>query len=441
MTFTISTMELWGVIVAIFLGALIGLQREYTQQHVHLKRFAGFRTFVLITFFGAMLGFLSGGINTPLVTVGFVAIILLSVSSYVVTYMRTKSTASTTEIAALMSYILGVMTTTGYIQFAVIFGILIVTFLAFKERFHHFAKKMDKKEMFAVVKFALISLVILPILPNRNYSPADVPGLNEVLLQLGVSADLISQLNVFNPYNIWMMVILVAGISFLGYFLVKIIGSKKGYGILGFVGGLVSSTAVTLSMASESKKNKKLVFPFVLATVIATCIMFIRIVFEVAIVNSSLLNTLVVPMLSMCAFGLFIVFIFYKRRHKEKQTKEVKFEQPFAIVPALKFGMLFALILFVSKIAQVMFGSTGIYITSVLSGLTDVDAITLTMSALSKSGSISNFVASTAIILAAASNTFVKAGMAYYLGSRKFGNRILLAFILILLVGVGILLF
>lgn len=434
-------MELWGVIVAIFLGALIGLQREYTQQHVHLKRFAGFRTFVLITFFGAMLGFLSGGINTALVMIGFVAVILLSISLYIVTYFSTKSTSSTTEISAIMTYILGVMTTTGHIQLAVIFGILIVTFLAFKERFHHFAKKMKKKELFAVIKFALISLVVLPILPNKNYSPADIPGLSEILIQLGASENLLVQLNVFNPYNIWLMVILVSAISFLGYFLVKIIGSKKGYGILGFVGGLASSTAVTLSMASESKKNKKIVFPFVLATVIATCVMFIRVIFEVAVINSSLLSAIILPMLAMSLFGFFIMFIFYKRKKKDKKVKEIKFKQPFAIVPALKFGLLFALILFISKLAQIMFGSTGIYITSVLSGLADVDAITLTMSALSKSGSISNGVASTAIILAAASNTLVKAGMAYYLGSRKFGSRIVLAFVLILLVGLGILLF
>lgn len=431
-------MELWGIIVAIFLGALIGLQREYTQQHVHLKRFAGFRTFILITFFGAMLGFLSGGINTALVIVGFVAIILLSVSSYIVTYLRTKSTASTTEIAALMSYILGVMTTTGYIQLAVIFGILIVTFLAFKERFHNFAKNMKNKELFAVIKFALISLVVLPILPNKNYSPADIPGLSDILIQLGISPSLLMQLDVFNPYNIWMMVILVAGISFLGYFLVKIIGSKKGYGILGFVGGLASSTAVTLSMAYESKKIKGVIFPFVLATVIATCVMFIRVVFEVAIINPSLLKSIVIPMVSMSAFGLFMVFIFYKKIHKNKKLKEIKFKQPFAIGPALKFGLFFALILFVSRVAQIMFGSTGIYITSILSGLADVDAITLTMSALSKSGSISNFVASTAIILAAVSNTLVKVGMAYYFGSKKFGNRILIAFALILLVGIGV---
>jgi len=434
-------MELWGVVVAIFLGALIGLQREFTQQHIHLKRFAGFRTFILITFFGAMLGLLSGGIDTPLVIIGFVAIILLSVSSYIVTYLNSKSTASTTEIAALMSYLLGVMTTTGYVQLAVIFGILIVTFLAFKERFHNLAKKMDKKEMFAVVKFALISLVILPILPNRNYSIIDIPGLHEILTQFGVSQNFLSGLNIFNPYIIWLMVILVAGISFLGYFLVKIIGSKKGYTLLGFVGGLVSSTAVTLSMAAESIKNKKIFFPFVVATIIATTVMFIRILFEVAIVNSNLLKTLIYPMISMAIFGAIIIFIFYKRKRGTKKVKEIKFEQPFAIGPALKFGLLFVLILFVSKFAQLMFGSVGIYATSVLSGLADVDAITLTMSQLSKSGNISNIVASTAIILAAASNTLVKAGIAYYLGSRKFGSRIVLAFVLILLVGLGVLLF
>jgi len=127
---------------------------------------------------------------------------------------------------------------------------------------------MKGKELYAVVKFALISLVVLPILPNKNYSPLDVPGLGDLLVGLNVDVSFLSQLNVFNFYHIWLMVVFIAAINFVGYFLVKMVGSKKGYGVLGFVGGLVSSTAVTLSMAGESKKQK--VFsPFILATIIA----------------------------------------------------------------------------------------------------------------------------------------------------------------------------
>lgn len=432
-------MELWGVVVAIFLGALIGLQREYTQQHVHLKRFGGIRTFILITFFGAILGYLSPSFDSLFVIVGFIGVILLALMSYLFGYLKYKINSATTEVAAIMCYVLGVMCTTGYVQLAVIFGILIVTFLAFKKRLHGLAKKMERKEIFAVIKFALISLVILPFLPNKNYSPLDVPGLAEVFSGLGVEASFLAQLDVFNFYHIWLMVILVAGISFVGYFLVKLIGSKKSYGILGFVGGLVSSTAVTLSMAAESLKHKKIILPFVLATVIATSIMFVRIIFEVAVVNSDLLPTLLFPMGAMALSGFILAFIFYRKRSKTKKLKEIEFEQPFAIKPALKFGLFFLLILVVSKIMQFLFGSTGIYVTSILSGLADVDAITLSMASLSKAGGVSNFVASTSIILAAATNTLVKGGMAYFLGGKKFGKVVLGIFVLILAVGAGVL--
>ncbi|NCN86634.1 MgtC/SapB family protein [archaeon] len=431
--------ELWGIVVAIFLGALIGLQREYTQQHIHLKRFAGFRTFILITFFGAILGYLGKGFDSLFVIIGFSGIIVLTIVSYILTYMREKSTSATTEVAAIMVYVLGVMCTTGNMQLAIIFGILIVAFLTFKERFHNFAKKMEKKEMMAVVKFALVSLVVLPILPNRDYSPSDIPGLTQIFESFGINSNFLSQLNVFNFHQIWLMVILVAGISFVGYFLVKLSGSKRGYGLIGFVGGLVSSTAVTLSMAGESKKNKKVYTPFVIAVIVAMSVMFIRIIFEVAIVNSSLLSIVLVPLIVMAILGFTASVILMKKDSKKGNLEKIEFKQPFALPPALKFGLFFALILFVSKIMQILFGSTGLYITSILSGLADVDAITLSMASLSKSGEISNFVATTSIILAAASNTMVKAGMAYFLGAKKFGKIILGISLLILAVGLLVL--
>jgi len=428
-------MEVFNFAVAIFLGALIGLQREYTQQKEHLKKFAGFRTFILIIFFGAILGYLGGTVDSLLVIIGFAGVFLLTLISYVLTYIHDNITSATTEISAIMSYILGVMCVTGYVQLAVIFGILIAAFLTFKERLHKIAKKMKGKELYAVVKFALISLVVLPILPNKNYSPLDVPGLGDLLVGLNVDVSFLSQLNVFNFYHIWLMVVFIAAINFVGYFLVKMVGSKKGYGVLGFVGGLVSSTAVTLSMAGESKKQK--VFsPFILATIIAASIMFVRVIFEVAVVNSSLLKGLFFPMISIAITGLGIAFIFYKRKKGgKKKAKEIEIEQPFALKPALKFGLLFLLVLLVSKITQLIFGKVGIYATSILSGLADVDAITLSMASLSKTGGISNFVATTAIFLATVSNTLVKAGMIYFLGNKKFGKIILGVFLLMLFIG------
>jgi len=236
------------------------------------------------------------------------------------------------------------------------------------------------------------------------------------------------------------MVILVAGISFFGYFLVKIFHSKRGFGLLGFLGGIVSSTAVTLSMAGESKKNSKNVSPYILATLIATSVMFVRVLFEVAVLNSSLIPTLILPIAVMFFAGMIISFLFSKSSSKKSKSKGVEFKQPFAIVPALKFGLFFLFILFVSKAAQLSFGNLGIYATSLLSGLADVDAITLSMSNLSRTGGISNSVASTAILFATFSNMLVKSCMAWLFGSKRFGKFVFGIFVLIVLCGVGVLL-
>ena len=438
--FLILIMDFLNFGIAIFLGALIGMQREFTQQHHHFTRFAGLRTFILITFFGAMLGFLGGGFNSFPVFIGLGGIVLLASLSYVLTFLRFKVTTIITEVTSIISFILGVMCTTGYEKFAIIFGILITAFLAFKEKLHGIVKKLDRKELFGMIKFAIISLVILPLLPNKNFSPMDIPGLGEILKNFGLKGEFLSQLNIFNFYNIWLMVILVAGLSFFGYFLVKILDSKKSHGLTGFIGGLVSSTAVTLSMSKESKRKSK-VSPYALATIIAMSIMFLRVIFEIAVINPSLLENLFLPLIAMFGVGMFFSFYFLKKKEKKFNAKEIDFRQPFALGPALKFGFFFLLVLLVSKIGQIIFGSLGIYGASILSGLANVDAITLSMSSLSKEGEIAPVVASTSILFAAISNTLVKMGIAFFMGSKKFGKTIVGIFTLILIIGLGILFF
>jgi uncharacterized membrane protein (DUF4010 family) len=426
-------------LIAIFLGALIGLQREYEQQQTHVFRFAGIRTFILISILGALLGYLSKEIlnNYILAILGFVAILIFSALSYILTYIKYKNNTATTEIAAVLVYTLGLMCTTGFLNLAVIFGILLAGLLTFKERIHKIPQKIKKKELFALVEFALISLVVLPLLPNKNYSPADIPVLEKILTSLGLSASLLEQLNVFNLYHMWLMVILVAGISLLGYVLVKFFGTKRGYGLTGLVGGLISSTAVTISMAGESKKYKKITIPFVVAVVVASSTSFIRMIIEVSVVNNNLLGKLLIPMGLMGVIGYLSAFLLYLKTGKKKNQKEIELKQPFALMPAVKFGLFFLLVIFLSRLLQILAGSTGLYLASIISGFADVDAITLTMSSLSRMGNITEQVAVTAIVLAAASNTLIKGAMAWFLGERKFAMYIAIIFVLILLFGLG----
>lgn len=433
--------EAINILIAILLGVLIGLQREFTQQHNNTKLFAGIRTFILISLLGAVLGYLTQDFNSTWVMAGFAFTILIALVAYFAITRKQTGADGTTQVAFILTYILGAMTTTGNMQLAVVLAIIIASFLTFKEKLHTLAKKIDATELVAMVEFALIAFVILPFLPNTNYSPADIPGVAQIFMSLGITPQFLSQLNVLNPYNIWLMVIFIAGINLAGYFLVKLFGQKKGYELTGLVGGLISSTAVTVSMSEESKKKKN-INPLLIATILASAVMFIRVIFEVAILNYTILPALIIPLGSMVLASVVIASAFHRKRDKKKKVEEkVETSQPFALLPALKFGAFFAIILLLSKLTQLLFGKAGIYATAILSGLADVDAITLTMSNLSATGTVSVTTAITAIILAVASNTLVKAGIAYWLGTKNFGTKVTLTFALILAIGLAILFF
>ena len=429
-------------LIAILLGALIGFQREYIWQHIHKIELGGLRTFTLLSMLGAICGYLFLEVSNSLyiLLLGFIAVIILTSISYILSFLKYKDTTATTEIAAILTFIIGFLAYIGPMMIAIALAIIVTALLTYKKKLHLYARKIERKDLFAVIKFSIISLVILPFLPNKNYSPMDIPFINKILSSTTINPNILSQLDVFNFYHIWLMVILVAGISFLGYILVKFLGAKKGYGLTGLVGGLVSSTAVTLSMSKESKAHKKIVIPFVLAVVIASATCFIRIILEVSVVNNSLLKVIIIPLGIMGVLGYFAAFALWLRKDKSKKVKEIEFEQPFALGPAIKFGLFFAFIIFIARLAQLIAGSVGLYVTGVFSGLADVDAITLTMSSLSALGKVSSKVAITTIIFAAASNTLVKAGITWFLGEKKFAKYITIIFLFILAIGLGSLL-
>jgi uncharacterized membrane protein (DUF4010 family) len=433
--------EWLGFVTAIFLGALIGLQREYEQRESKVKRFAGIRTFTIISMLGALMGYASVNLNNyALAIVGFIAVLLFASVSYVITYLKYKDNTSTTEISAVIIYVLGLLCATGFVRISVIAGVLLAVVLTFKEQIHELPEHILKNELFAVVQFALVSLVILPLIPNKSYSPLDWPAFAGLLRVFGVSDSIMGQLNIFNFYQIWFMVMLISGIGFLGYLLVKFLGARKGYGLTGIVGAFASSTAVTLSMSTESKKYPQMINPLVMAVVLAGATCYIKMIIEVIVINSGLLRLLIVPFGLMGLVGYVSAFLLYlkdRRKEKKEDVEKIKLKQPFAIVPALKFGLFFVFVIILTKVLQIVAGSAGLYLASIVSGIADVDAITLTMSSLSKTGSIANSVAVASIVLAAASNTVVKAVMTWMFGEKKFAMYISIIFLIILILGIG----
>ncbi len=432
--------------IALSMGAIVGLEREIVHQKEGVQDFGGVRNFILIALFGFLLTYFSINVlnSFVLLFIGFIGFILIMAFSYYIIGMRTKRYSTTSQIAALIVFILSCIVASGYNSsmrlISIIAAVIVASLLAFKTKIHSFAERVEMSELFATVKMALISLVILPLLPNKNYTLLDISFINNLFIQGNKAYLFFQELNVFNPFNIWLMVVFISGISFLGYFLVKIVGEKKGLGLTGFLGGLVSSTAVTVSMSKKSKKQKN-INGFALAIVLASAMMFLRILLEVLVVNRSLVGRLIIPLGLMTLVGFGISTFLFVRKKKNGNKQKVVFKNPFEFNTALKFGLFFLVVLVLSKSVHILFGDVGIYFVSIFSGLADVDAITLTISSMALSGIISSKVAILSITLAAATNTIVKAGIVRFMGEKKLARMILWIFGVILMSGILVSLF
>jgi uncharacterized membrane protein (DUF4010 family) len=238
-----------------------------------------------------------------------------------------------------------------------------------------------------------------------------------------------------------MMVILVSGLSFAGFLMTKMLGSSRGTWLTGIAGGFASSTAVawTFSQRSKETKNPNLATDYAIGIIAASSIMFPRILVEVYVVNSSLLNELLIPISILFVIGFLSAFITYKMAEEHDGSDEVEIENPLNFSVAVKFGILYGLILLLVKFAGDQYGTTGIYLASVISGITDVDAITISMAELAKDETQKE-AAATAIILAALSNTIVKFTIAFLAGSLLLRKKVVIGFGSILLAGVILLL-
>jgi uncharacterized membrane protein (DUF4010 family) len=277
---------------------------------------------------------------------------------------------------------------------------------------HHLVKRVSSEDLYATLKFAIISLIILPVLPNQNFGPPPFDA--------------------FNPYKTWLMVVFISGISFLGYLLIKVVGAKRGIGLTGILGGLVSSTAVTLSFSERSQEGPHLARPFALAITLAWTVMFGRVAIEVAVLNRSLLAELWLPMVTAAGAGLAFCAYYYFA-HRTHEEGDVQLSNPFELGPAIKFGILYAVVLIVAKAAQYYFQTAGLYAAAAVAGLADVDAITLSMAELAGSpGGVEVSVAARAVILAVMSNTIVKGVIALSTGSKSLRKALLPPFALIL---------
>jgi uncharacterized membrane protein (DUF4010 family) len=402
--------------VALAIGILIGLQREYASGEADRELPAGARTFALLGLTGCTAALLSEWIGAAW---PFVGVLLVTGGLFAINYYFDAAAGKsglTTKAAAILTVLIGGLAYSNHLTLAVALGVSTTLILSIKPEMHNFVRHINRDDFYAALKLAVISAIILPVLPNRVFGQ--------------------EPFNIFNPFKIWLLVVFISGISFIGYILMKIYGARKGIGLTGFLGGVASSTALTLSLSERSAKNPELSSSFALAIIVAWTVMYARVLAIIAVLNRGLAASLWPAMAASVAVGFGYCFYLY-RRHITHQKEEVHFANPFELGPAIKFGLVFTLVLGVAKAAQVYLGNPGIYLSSFIAGLADIDAIALSLARFSLDPNIlAGAVAAKAIVLATIANNCVKTGIILAGGSRSLFRGVLPGFILMVATGI-----
>ena len=407
----------WRFGFALLIGALIGLEREYRQQREEQPDFAGIRTYSLIALLGAVSSFVIDTYGIVPMAMALGALILLTTISYGGTIFRRKiETGITTEVAAVLTFFFGVLVMSDQPLVAIALAVVTSLLLAMKGRLHDIIRAMTPEDIYLTLEFALLAAVILPLLPNRTLDPWGI----------------------LNPFQIWLMVVLVSGIGFSGYVLMKILGPSRGINLMGILGGLASSTATTISLSSASRQYPNLVNHYARAVVLASTVMFPRVFILVFVLYPPLALKVIIPLATMLIAGLVYIFVVQRIGSSEKANIHPEFEitNPLKLTTAIKFGLLFAIVLVVVEFAQSFLGSPGVYLASFLTGLTDVDAITLSLTGRAERAQLSLNVAGLAIVIAAVMNTVSKIGICYFSGSSEFRLPVIKAFLFIIFAGI-----
>ena len=412
----VDVQAVWNFATALLIGALLGIERERHKSEHDEQTIGGLRTFILFALIGALGGWLTLALDSPWILAAAVLASLAPVLAGYVISARTQPDALglTTELAAVAACLLGAMTTLGYRELAVGLGVTVAAVLAYKQPLHGLVRRLDREDVYAGLRLLIATFIVLPLLPDE---PVDPWG-------------------ALRPRSLWVLVLLISALSLVGYVATRLLGARRGIPLTGVTGGLVSSTAVTLAFARQSREPAYAEAMPALASgiLLAWAVMFVRVIVEVLVVNRSLLGQVLVPFATMAltaaAAGLYLRW----RAPADNPSAGVPLRNPFSLRAAAKFAAFFALVLLVVKLVQTYAPGHGVYFVAALAGTTDVDAITLSMAQYARTGS--GQVAVQAITLAALTNTLVKTAMVTALADARLRRPVLLAAALVLGSGV-----
>ena len=405
---------------ALFIGALVGTERT---KHQKGEGFAGLRTFILFALLGAVLGWLSHTLNSQvLFATGLVCVTFVVAVAYVVQKRSPEeSSGTTTEISAIVVYVLGGLSMTGHATLAVALGIATAALLATKEALHQGVQRINHVELLATLRLLFASFIVLPLLPGRPVDP----------------------FGAINPHKLWLLVILISALSMVGYIAVRVLGAARGVLVTGFFGGIVSSTAATLTFARQSRENASSDHALLAGTLISWTVMFLRVIVLVAVLRWSLLRMALGPLIGLSVLGAGLCAMALRRARGEYGAaavlpREATFRNPFKLMSAIKFALVFAIVLLAAKLVSRFAPGAGMYWLSAVAGSTDVDAIVLSISEIGRGDTSMDIMLVRSILIASVANTIVKFGLAAFLGTKSLMRLLLPATVAIAAVGVAL---
>ena len=384
--------------IALGLGLIVGLQRERSGSPL-----GGFRTFPLATLFGSVSGLAAMRFGAWPIAAGMVVVAALLIMGNLEHHER--DAGLTTEVSMLLMYMVGALVMFGPVSVAVILGGTVAVLLHFKPEMHSIARRLEDPDFRAIMQFVLITLVILPILPNETYGPYKV----------------------LNPFKIWLMVVLIVGISLGGYIVYKFFGEKVGTLAGGILGGLISSTATAVSFARRTSKAPEASAVAALVIMVASTIVFARVLILIGASAPEFLGAAAGP-IGTVAVGLAVLCVVLWGWSGREAAQMPEQGNPSELKAALIFAGLYALVLLAVAWAKETFGTRGVYAVAILSGLTDMDAITLSLSDMVHRKQIDATSGWRLILVAAMSNLVFKAGTVAMLGSKRLFGRIAILF-------------
>ena len=384
-------------ITSLAVGLLIGLERERSPAAK-----AGLRTFALVALFGTVAAMLSEEIGTPWVLTGGLLVIgLMIIAAYWHEREANADPGTTTVAAVVLCYGLGAMIWHGHSALAVMLAIVTTLLLYFKAELSGITQNFSRRDLMSMLQFAVLSFIILPILPDRNFGPYDALNLRQI----------------------WLMVVLISGVSLAGYVALRFVGQRYGVALLGIFGGLASSTATTLVYARRSNESEGLGRMAVVVILLANLVVLVRLCIVSAVIAPAILPQLLPVLGSGLAFGLAAAAFWWYQLRQQSDMLIPEVSNPTELRTAVGFGLLYAVVLFFAAWLSDTAGSGGLYVVALVSGLTDVDAITLSSLRLFGLDKLPAIDAVTAIGLGIIANIGFKLGLVFFIGGPLLAKR------------------